>query len=193
MPYATKPSEGRYVKGGLIIDYVKMIRSNPQLPWAEHLAPEELEEVQQLILPASWYPLELFQRIGLATFKLIAKENYQVIRLFGRASADRMNAETPGLVSPGRARDTLRKYRLIQDRLYSFRPVQTDDLAPQHLLIHTYSLPEETAARLIMEIVAGTVERLIELSGGRNIQTRLIEAVWEGAGQNTLEVTWEEG
>ena len=66
MPYATKPSEGRYVKGGLIIDYVKMIRAIPQLPWAEHLTPEELEQVQQLILAASWYPLELFQQIGRA-------------------------------------------------------------------------------------------------------------------------------
>jgi len=193
MPYATRPKEGRYVKGSLIVDYVKMIRSNPKLAWAEQLTPQELEQVNQMILPGSWYPLEFFQRIGLATFKLIAKGNLQVIRLFGRASADRMNAENPGLISVGRARDTLRKYRLIQDRLYSFKPVQTDDLAPQHLLVHTYSLPNETEAKLIMEIVSGTMERLIELSGGRNIQIRLIEAAWEGAGQNTLEVTWEEG
>lgn len=193
MVAGSAPPSGRFVKGSLIIDYAKMIRANPQLPWAEHLTAEDLEQIQRMILPGSWYPLEMFQRIGRAVFKLVAQENFQVLRAFGRAMADRMQAENPGLISPGRARDTLRKYRVIQDRLYSFKPVQTDDLAPRHLLIHTYSLPEESEARLIMEIVAGAVERLIELSGGRDIQTKIIAGVWTGAKQNTLEVIWEEG
>ena len=193
MPESTKPSQGRHIKGSLIIDYVKMIRANPQLPWAEHLRPEDLELLKQMILPSSWYPMEVFQRIGMATFKLVAKENYAIIRAYGRAVSDRANAENPGLVVKGRARDTLRKYREFQNRLYSFKAADTEDLGPQHLLIHILTVPgEEAEAKLIVEITSGTVERMIELSGGRNIQVKPIEAVWQGAKQNTLEVTWEE-
>ena len=193
MPYATKPPEGRYVKGNLIVDYVKMIRSNPQLPWAEYLTPQDLELIKQLILPSSWYPIEVLQRIGMAAFKLVAKGNYAVIRAYGRALADRTNQENPGLVVKGLARNTLRKYREFQNRLYSFKAAETEDLSPQHLLIHIFSVPaEEAEAKLIIEISSGTIERLIELSGGRNIKVKLIEAVREGAGPNTLEVSWEE-
>jgi len=192
MPVTSKPSQGRHVKGSLIVDYVKMIRGNPQLPWADHLKPEDLALINQLILPSSWYPMEVFQRIGMATFKLVAQENYTVIRAYGRALADRINQENPGMVVKGRARNTLRKYREIQNRMYSFKPVETEDLAPQRLLIHIFSAPTEPEAKLLMEIISGTLERLIELSGGRDIKIKLLEAVWKGADQNTLEVTWEE-
>jgi len=188
MPESSKPSQGRRVKGSLIVDYVKMVRANSQLPWAEHLRPEDLELLKQMILPASWYPIQVLQRIGMAAFKLVAKENYAIIRAFGRAVADRANAE-----NPGRARDTLRKYREFQNRLYSFKAAETEDLSPRHLLIHILSVPgEEAEVKLIVEISSGTVERLIELSGARNIRIKLTEAVWQGAGRNTLDVTWEE-
>ena len=56
----------------------------------------------------------------------------------------------------------------------------------------TFSLPEEHGAKVIMEIVAGTVERLIELSGGKNVSVEFTEKVWEGGEKNSLEVKWEE-
>jgi len=192
MPESTKPKEGRYIKGILLVDYVKMIRGNPDQPWSDYLSAEDLEQVSQLILPASWYPLEFFQRVGAAVFKIIAKENYEVLRVFGRTMADKIHDENPGMVSHGRARDTLRKYRAVNERVYSFQPVETDDIGPGHLVFHTFSTPDEYGAKMIMEIVAGSIERLIALSGGRNINIRLIEAVWEGADQNSIEVTWEE-
>ena len=192
MPLEKKPKTGRYVKGILLVDYIKMIRANPDLPWSEHLSAEDLEQANQLILPGSWYPIEFFQRIGMAVFKVVAKGNYQLIHAYGRSLAEKMNAENPGMVSKGRPRDTLRKYRAIQDRLYSFKPVETEDLGPGHLVVKTFSKPDGPEAQVIMEIVAGTIERLIELAGGSNVKTKLLEAVWEGEDQNALEVKWDE-
>jgi hypothetical protein len=187
-----KPPEGRYVKGSLMLDYVKTIKANPDLPWSDHLLPEDVELIKQYILPASWYPMEQYQRIGLAVFKLLVKENYEFLYAYGRSVADKMNADNPGLVVEGRARDTLVKYRAIQDRGYSFKAVETDDVGPGHIIVHILSAPEEKAAKLLIEIVSGTIGRLIELSGGKNVKIKLTESVWEGADQDSLEITWEE-
>jgi hypothetical protein len=125
-------------------------------------------------------------------FKLIAKENYALLRVYGRALADQMHADNPGLVVKGRPRDTLHKYVAIQDRLYSYKAIDTEDISPQHLIARIYSLPEDIGIPVYIEQVSGTVERLVELSGGRQVQIKLLESVLQGAKQNTLDMTWEE-
>jgi len=192
MADSTSPLKGRNVKGSLFVNYVKMIRAYPQLPWADHLKPEDLELINQLILPASWYPIEAMQRIGMAAFKLVAKENFAILRAYGRSLADQMHADNPGLVVKGRPLDTLHKYCAIQGRLYSFKSLDTVDISPQHMIVHIYSQPEDTWIPVYLEQISGTVERLVELSGGRQVQIKLLESVLQGAKQNTLDMTWEE-
>jgi len=101
-----------------------MIRASPQLPWADHLKPEDLELINQFILPASWYPMEAFQRIGMAAFKLVAKENFAILRAYGSFLADRMKAENPGLVQAGRPAETIKCYQAIHERLCSFKDIE---------------------------------------------------------------------
>jgi len=191
MPGTKKP-EGRFVKGSVLVDYVKLMRASPQLPWADHLAPADLEQLQQMILPASWYPVELFQRLGLAVFKLVSKESYEVVRNFGRFLAEQMNAQNPGLVVKDRPRDTLNKYQVIQDRLFSYKVVEIQEQGPGRLIFQANFLPQNVGIQLYMEATAGTLGRLIEFSGGRNVRTRLLEGMWQGGNSNTMEVTWEE-
>ena len=184
------PNE-RCVKGNVIADYIKMIRANPELPWAEHLLPEDLVVVQQMVVPLSWYPIQQFQRLGLAVFKLVTKENNALVRAYGASVADRMNAENPGMVAKGRPQVTLSRYIEIQKRLYSFKAQETVEIGPGRLLFLIHSNPEEVGIPVYIEQISGTVERLIALSGGRNIQLKLLEAVWKGAAHNRIEVQWE--
>jgi len=191
MDGTAKPPAGRYVKGNVILDYVKMIRANPHLPWAEHLQTEDLEVVKQLVLPLSWYSLDQFQRLGVAVFKLIAKENYAVLRAYGRSLGDRMKADNPGMIARGGSRVTLARFSEIQKRLYSFSAQQIDDIGPGHIILHIYSTPADFGIPVYIEQLCGTIERLIELSGGRQVQIKFLESVLKGAKQNTLDITWE--
>jgi len=54
MPESSKPQAGRWVKGSVLVDYVMLMRANPDLPWAENLSAEDLAQLKQMILPASW-------------------------------------------------------------------------------------------------------------------------------------------
>ncbi|OGP57483.1 MAG: hypothetical protein A2V67_06605 [Deltaproteobacteria bacterium RBG_13_61_14] len=191
MPESSKPPAGRWVKGSALVDYVMLMRANPDLAWAENLLAEDLAQLKQMILPASWYPADLFQRLGVAVFKLVSKESYEVVRGFGRFLADRMNKENPGLVVPGRAQDTLSKYRVIQERLYSFKIIEIVESGPGRSRLRISTEPGDVAARLLAEVTAATAGRLVELSGGRNLEMKLLKAVWEGAKQTTLVASWE--
>ena len=191
MTTTEQASSARSVKGSVIIDYLKIIRANPDLPWSDHLLPGDLEQLGQMILPASWYPVDLFQRMGQAIFKLVSKENYQVVRSFGRALADRLNAENPSLVVPGKGLDTVKKYLAIQGRLYSFEVFKLGELDPGRMVIHIQTSPEDKEDRLLVEAVSGTILRLIELAGGKNAEIKILKASWKGDDRISLEIAWE--
>jgi len=176
----------------VIVDYLKIIRANPDLPWAEHLTPQDLATLNLLILPASWYPIELFQRMGVAIFKLVSREKYSVVHLFGRSLAERMSEGNPGMVSKGRPADTVKKFLAIQARLYSCKFFEGEEAGPGRILIYVNSRREDVGTRLLVEAMSGTVKRLVELSGGTNIRIKVLEAMWEGGERNKIEVAWDE-
>jgi len=190
---SSSPASSRQVKGSVIVDYLKIMRANPDLPWGNHLSPPELQALDQMILPASWYPAELFQRLGVAIFKLVSREKYEVVRLFGRGMAEKMAGENPGLVVAGQPRDTLKKFMAIQARLYSPRLVEEAEAGAGRVVILVNTRREDTGCRLLVEATAGTAKRLAELAGGREVKSELLTAVWDGADTNRLQVTWKEG
>jgi len=128
----------------------------------------------------------------MAIFKLVSKESYEVVHAFGRSLADRMNRVTPGMIVKGETMDTLNKFDAIQARQYSFKILEIEKAGPAKVIIHFYAEPGDRTLRLLVTTTFGTVERLVELSGGKNIQKKMISAMWEGADQTSMEVSWEE-
>jgi hypothetical protein len=185
-----KTPKGRFIKGSVLVDYVKLMHANPDLPWSEYLSPDDLAQLSQLLLPASWYPIELFDHLGLAVFRLVSKENWEVVKAYGRFLADKMNSESPGLVSRGRPADTLKKYRAILERLYSYPIVEFAEVGPGRARAEFKHQPEDVAVRQLLEVTTATIARLVELSEGREITVQV--DYQEGRDANALEITWQE-
>ena len=181
----------RSVKGNLIIDYLKIIKANPDKPWEQHLAPEDFEQIKQMILPSSWYPAEMFQRMGVAIFKLVSGEDYNVVRSFGRFLAERMCQEYPSIVAPGNPQSTLKRYVSIQSRFFSYQFIDTGEMGPGKFEVLFFSEPEDLGPRLLLEAVAGTAARLVELSGGKEVKISINESGKPGARANSFEVNWQ--
>jgi hypothetical protein len=72
------------VKGTLIIDYVRIIRSNRQRNWDQWLTPEDWKIIDGQVHPSNWYPYDCFRRIGFAVFKEIANSDLKIAQQFGR-------------------------------------------------------------------------------------------------------------
>jgi hypothetical protein len=185
-------TSSRSVKGSVIADYAKMVRANPHQPWERYLMAEDMEVIKQMILPGSWYPIGFFQRLGLAVFKLVAKENRELLHAFGRAIADRFQAEYPRMVSKTAPRNTLEKYIWIQKSFYNFPAFKVEDQGSSRLLVHIYSLPEEVGVPVYLIQISGVVERLIELSGSSCLGIKISTAKEPERVVSTMDVSWRD-
>jgi len=182
------------LKGSALIDYLKIIRANPDLDWSEYLLAEDFEQLDQMVLPSSWYPAGLFERMGIAIFHLVSNESMEVVRNFGRIMADKMSDENPGLVVAGGPGATLNRYLAIQERSYSFEVFTKSGQAPGRMAVHidTGKDADPRAVPLLVCASKSTMERLLELSGAEGIAIRQVESSLTGADRNSLEIKWTE-
>ena len=56
----------RRVRGSFFVEYVRMLRRRKDVDWSEVLTPEDLPCLEQRIEADAWYPMESFERLGLA-------------------------------------------------------------------------------------------------------------------------------
>ena len=54
----------RHVRGVLFLDYVRMLRSQKAVDWAQHMTPEDAAYLATKIEPDAWYPMTTFERFG---------------------------------------------------------------------------------------------------------------------------------
>jgi hypothetical protein len=187
-----KDQKERLVKGHVVHDFVKMIRANPDLPWSEHLLPEDLDLIRQYILPASWYPIGFFNRVGLAVFKLLGKEDHSFIRVYGAAIADQLNEKHPSMVVKGDPRQTLERNIRIHRNSYSYDAFEIEDKGPNHIHVHIFTLPDEVGISVYAEQIAGTDIRLIELSGYPGATVEVTSSEEKGVVKTTLDISWKD-
>ncbi len=181
----------RHVKGVLFVTYVRMVRGNKHLPWAAHLAPEDRPYLRQRIEDSAWYPIEAFERLGLAILKLVARGNLTLVRSWGRLSAVDMSGSFEGLIVPGDPRETLMRIQVVRRTFFDFEPVtvlEIDDTAAILEMAYGLSpLAEEAAAMQAL----GFFEGLVELSDGRVTEAALPERAWAGDPRTVLRLAWD--
>src|SRR5260370_3902056 len=102
----------RQVKGTLFVDYVRMLRSKKGADWSRHVAADDFPYLSQRIEPDSWYPMETFERMGLAILAEITP-SLDLVRAWGLAQIDWLWRLHPNLVVPGDALETLMRFRVL--------------------------------------------------------------------------------
>jgi hypothetical protein len=174
----------------LFAEYARMIRGNKSFDWASQLAPEDLPFLQERIDPASWYPMETFERFGNAILRNVALDDLQAVRMWGRFSVDAHFAAQPALVVAGNPVETLQRFRVLRATFFDFPAVEIamllDDQAHVVIAYHMGAKAEEAASLQTM----GFFERQLELAGATNVTGKLTERSWVGGARTLLELSW---
>jgi hypothetical protein len=185
------PSVERRVKGTLFVDYVRMLRSLKTVDWSAHLRPEDVSYLVQRIEPDAWYPMESFERMGLAILAEIVHDDLELVRQFGRASTDRLCAQHPDLVAPGDPRDSLMRFQVQRRSFFSYAAIAlhavSDEEASFDIAYGMSHAAEEAASFQTL----GFLERLLELAGGSNVQAWFSACAWKGDLVTVAELRWE--
>jgi uncharacterized protein (TIGR02265 family) len=180
------------IKGTMLIDQVRMIRKNRGLDWSPYLGPAEWAAISERILPTEWYPVELYEKCGWATFKVLARGDVEVVRQRGRYRGKELFETTykslTALQDPIRA---LERFVFAYGMLFNFATLRFERLTDHHARIHRdHDRQHHTNLPYCYQLL-GTLEALIEASGGRNVRVGFVSTQWEGADATIFDASWE--
>jgi hypothetical protein len=181
---------GRQVRGVLFADYVRMIRANKRVAWSEFLEEEDLPYLSIWIESHEWYPMETYERMGLAILANVAQGDLSLIRRWGRETLDLLCDQEPDLLALGDPRETFARFHVLRQSLFDFPAVEArvvrDGKALLEIDYGMSPLAEEAACHQSL----GFLERLLELSGAEEIDVSLTACSWSGAERTVMKVCW---
>lgn len=178
------------VKGWLFGEYVRMIRQRKDVDWSGVLGDDDLGIVRQRIANADWYPMDVFERLGNAILSQLPGDKLRAVRLWGGMSVDDLLQFHPNLVVRTDPVESLMRFRVLRSTFFDFEAIQIPMLVHDaaHIVI-AYgmgAIAEEAAAHQTM----GFFERVVALSGGRDVRAAFVERSWAGDTRTLLELGW---
>lgn len=183
----------RQVKGILFVDYVRIVRMHPGATSNPHLQPEDLPFLEQDIDLDGWYPMAVFERLGLAILEMIPGRDLERVRTWGRTSVERVTAGVEGLVVAGDPRESLMRFQIFRRAFFDFDALsmlQVNDTSADTQIDYGMSPIAEEAAAVQTQ---GFFEGLIELAGGSLVESGFLESSWRGDPRTVLRLEWTLG
>jgi hypothetical protein len=178
------------VKGTLFVDYVRMLRGTKGVDWSKHVPPEDMVYLRYRILPTEWYPMEVFERLGLAILNVIAKNDLQAVEAWGRFSLDELRRIHPDLVVENYPVESLVRFQKLRSSFFDFSAIEIIGIRMGEARIRIDygmgSKAEEAAAHQTL----GFFERLLECSGASSCQARFKSKNWAGDMTTILLLDW---
>jgi hypothetical protein len=179
------------VKGTMIIDYVKLVRTNPDKDWDRYLEAEDWEIINGQVLSSAWYPYGFFRRLGYAVFKEIAGADLEAVRFFGKINIKNTLKIYKGVLAPG---DPVASAENFANLRRNFIKADADTRMVEHgdgWMKYKVTAPsgEKDAEGLeaFCYQIAGNLEGIVEDTGGKVISSEVSSTETEGE----ITVKWE--
>lgn len=181
----------RQVKGHLFADYVRIIRANKEIDWTEVLDEEGLSWTRQQIAPEKWYPMDVFEKLGLAILEKVANHDLNLIHRWGRQTIDELKAAHPDLMVDNDPRETFMRFQILRQALFDFPAVKITTIRDGKAILEIqYGMSGEAEEAAVHQSL-GFLERLLEVSGAREAKAEILEGTWEGFPSTTIAVSWK--
>jgi hypothetical protein len=167
-----------------------MIRGHKGTDWSQFLPAEDMAYLAVRIAPDEWYPMPTFERMGNAILHVVARDDIQAVRMWGKFSVDNLRAQQPLLLAVGDPIETLTRFRVLRSTYFDFDalaiPLLHDGEA--HVVIRYYMgrRAEEAASFQTM----GFFERLLEIAGATDVQAVFAQRSWAGDADTLLKLHW---
>lgn len=181
----------KQVKGVVLLDYVRMIKRFKDIDWDKYLIAADKQYLEEMIIPAKWYPYETYVRMGDGIFHEVAKGNVELVRMWGRTMVDQFHNASKLVDDSDGPPEAIEKIYVLYDRYFDFKAVEMQLLDGNRLKVDMNDQWGDIAIEAYTFQFLGLVERIIELSGAKNIKTRFLKKYWEGDEKTEFELEWE--
>lgn len=180
------------IKGALFVEYVGLIKDRADIDWGKYLVPSDLTIIEQAIVDSQWYPFESFERIVVGIVTELAKGDMQIVRGWGRSSIDRLKNRQRFLISDGNPMESLMRDQVRRHGEFNFNPIRIRSLVGGHVEIEIALGSCETVEQEAAYSAQGYFERVLELSGARDVHSDFKSKLWCGDPNTILEILWSE-
>lgn len=181
----------RHVKGTLFVDYVRMLRSRKNVDWTRHLPESDLPYLRKHIEPEAWYPMETFERFGLAILDELALGDLLVVRAWGRLQAEQLAKLEPRLLVPGDPRESLMRFQVVRRSFFDFDAVTIPELSDASARVFVDYGMGGRAEQAAGHQTLGFFGRLVELAGASSVRAGFEQRAWEGDGKTVVAIDWD--
>jgi hypothetical protein len=182
----------RQVRGVLFLDYVKMLRSFKGGAISTHLGDTETPYLAMVIDPNAWYPMPVFEKLGVAILATVARGELFPVQLWGRYSAQQLHKAYPTLLEPGQPVETLRRFHVLRQTFFDFEAIKVRSIHDGEAQIAINYFMGETAEEAASYQAQGFFEGLLELAGAKDIRGDFRSKAWRGDATTLLSLRWAE-
>ena len=179
------------VKGKLFLDYVKTMRAHKNVSWTDHIHSEDLRYLSEQIDQDAWYPMEAYERMGLAIFKLIADGDLNKVRNFGGMSVDWLTPQMNDLLVAGDNPATVRRFQQYRQSFFDFPALEVVDLQADRALLSLAFRMSPAAEQAACIQTQGFLVRLLERVEATPPESQFLSKAWEGDARTLLELRWQ--
>jgi hypothetical protein len=189
----TSPAGWR-VKGSMIIDLAKMVRRHHDKPWQKYFSLEDMKALNEMIIPAKWYPVGLFQRAGTAIYQIFGHGDPNSARQWGRDQIDRVPSDLyQSFFNKNDPKKAGTNYINVSMRVFDFLRFKCQEGDGRELMVHALGEAEVRQnfpeLELVAHIMAGALEELARRNGGNN-PTAKVETASQADKLLAINLTW---
>jgi hypothetical protein len=181
----------RCVRGHFFVEYVRMMRRRKDIDWERLFPAEDLAYLRHPILPNEWYPMDTFERFGIAILTQFEGVTLGAVRSWGKLSATRYSAEHPTLVAANDPVESLMRLKVLRGTFFNFMafdiPMLIDRQARVTVTYHMDAVAEEAACHQ----TTGFCEEVLALSGATEIRAFFEERAWLGDAKTSFSLEWK--
>lgn len=188
-------STGMQVKGTILLDLVRIIRSEKEKNWAPYLQPEDWKVVNGHVMASAWYPSEVFYRLSYAVYKVSGHSDLDVCFAYGRFTGGNVIKLYKSILVIGDPETSVNRFLSRRKLFFGGEYSNAEMGRVTHgngwlKFLYTVSDPaarSQEVATVVAYSLAGGLHELVERTGVDNVRT----SVSEKGTDFEIHITWK--
>jgi uncharacterized protein (TIGR02265 family) len=173
----------------LLVHLVKAIRADSDGVFDVHLTDEDRTVVAQRILPISWYPFATYKSLFNAMVAVVARNNMKAVRQWGRDYGSTILDDVyQSVIARNNPLRSLKNHEQRFRSFYDFGVLEVSTITQTSATVTIRDFDPDWEA--VYQMIAGWIERTVELAGGRNPSVEIISRSWTGDEATVYRVCW---
>ena len=181
------------IKGVALLSRMSMLKEHYGDEAVQNVLGKLSEEHSALLsggglLSSSWYPAEVFKELNQAIYAVLKNDDPMVMEKLGELTADLSMTTIHKMKVKDRPEETIRRIPQLWDAFHDTGEFSVDAVDGKlSFTVKGYGLPHKEFCRNL----SAWAKKIIELSGGKNVQAKEIKCVCDGDDVCQTEVTWD--